>query len=170
VPNKGTGEPIPGSQTICEWLNLQSTSKDKKILPPADTPERISALALQQIGDGLLDAALLARYERLVRPAEVRVWENIPPPPPPGHLSDGMGDGSVRPCGKQFKWEAWLEAQVGKVKRAIEVFEAKAADGSLAGGPKSKVPKPDVLPLGEITVATALGCVLAPPPVTVSSI
>jgi hypothetical protein len=57
----------------------------------------------------------------------------------------------------QFKWEAWLEAQVAKVTRTIDVFENKAAEGKLAGGSKSKVPKPNVLPLGEITVASALG-------------
>jgi glutathione S-transferase len=68
---KGSTTSIPGSQTICEWLNIHTPDPKKKILPPADTDERIEALALQQLGDGLLDAALLVRYERLVRPQEV---------------------------------------------------------------------------------------------------
>jgi glutathione S-transferase len=65
------GEAIYGSRVICEYLDAQS--KGQKIFPSAGS-DRWKALTLQALGDGITDAALLARYEQTVRPAELR-WE-----------------------------------------------------------------------------------------------
>lgn len=65
------GEAIYGSRVICEYLDSQS--KGLKVFPAAG-PERWKALVQQALGDGITDAALLARYEQTVRPAELR-WE-----------------------------------------------------------------------------------------------
>jgi glutathione S-transferase len=56
------------SRVICEYLNSQF----KGMLFPSGEA-RWTALVLQSHGDGLLDAALLARYERITRP-EALQW------------------------------------------------------------------------------------------------
>ena len=58
------------SRVICEYLNAQSDHT----LIPADEKERWRCLTRQALGDGLLDAALLARYELTARPEE-KQWE-----------------------------------------------------------------------------------------------
>ena len=63
------GRSLYDSRVICEYL--AATAGDRTIFPPAG-PARWTALARQAMGDGLLDAALLARYETTVRPVEVR--------------------------------------------------------------------------------------------------
>ena len=55
------------SPVICEYLDSQH--KRRKLLPRKGR-ERWVALRLQAMGDGLLDAALLARYEGFLRPEE----------------------------------------------------------------------------------------------------
>ena len=57
------------SPVICEYLDNQH--KGRKILPRKGR-ERWVALRLQAMGDGLLDAALLARYENSLRPEDKR--------------------------------------------------------------------------------------------------
>ncbi|MFC4277405.1 glutathione S-transferase [Achromobacter aloeverae] len=53
------------SRVICEYLaHLAGNSH----LFPAPAPARWTALTRQALGDGLLDAALLARYEHTARP------------------------------------------------------------------------------------------------------
>ncbi|SEK39168.1 glutathione S-transferase [Pacificibacter marinus] len=52
------------SRVICEYLD---TEKNGGIVPRAGAP-RWTALQRQALADGLLDAALLIRYETLVRP------------------------------------------------------------------------------------------------------
>ena len=68
-------------------------------------------------------------------------------------LADGIMDGAVgqvietkmRP--EALRWDGWIERQKGKVGRAVDSLEAKAADGSLDG---------------EVTVGgIAVGCALA---------
>ncbi len=59
------------SRVITEYLDAQSGGL--KVYPKVG-PQRWKALALQAVGDGLLDAALLARYEFTVRPNEKR-WQ-----------------------------------------------------------------------------------------------
>lgn len=59
------------SRVITEYLDTQSGRL--RVYPKAG-PQRWKALALQAAGDGLLDAALLARYELTVRPNDKR-WQ-----------------------------------------------------------------------------------------------
>lgn len=53
------------SRVICEYLAAKAGNKE---LFPLDEPWRWEVLAQQALGDGLLDAALLARYEIMMRP------------------------------------------------------------------------------------------------------
>lgn len=54
------------SRVICEYLNHRAAGQ----LLPADGEARWLCLTRQALGDGLLDAALLARYETSARPLE----------------------------------------------------------------------------------------------------
>lgn len=65
-----TGRVICDSRVICEYLNTQFHGT---LLPIGS--ERWTALVMQSHADGLLDAALLARYERVVRPVELQ-WDD----------------------------------------------------------------------------------------------
>jgi glutathione S-transferase len=60
------------SPVICEYLDSQH--KGRKLFPRKGR-ERWVALRLQAMGDGLLDAALLARYEGFLRPEDKR-WSD----------------------------------------------------------------------------------------------
>lgn len=63
------GMALYDSPVICEYLDgLHAGSK----LFPAAGPERWTALRRQALADGLLDAAILARYEVALRPEERR--------------------------------------------------------------------------------------------------
>lgn len=62
------GHVIYDSRVICEYLNRQA----KGTLLPDDGPERWHTLTLQALGDGILDGALLARYEDAARPEALR--------------------------------------------------------------------------------------------------
>jgi len=59
------------SRVICEYLD--GVDGTQRIFPAAGQA-RWNALREQAIGDGLLDAALLARYETFMRPEELR-WD-----------------------------------------------------------------------------------------------
>ena len=59
------------SPLICEYLDSEH---DGRSLIPGKGKKRWQALRLQAMADGLLDAALLARYEGFLRPEEKR-WE-----------------------------------------------------------------------------------------------
>lgn len=63
------GRPLFDSRVICEYL--ASRAGDDTLFP-AVGPKRWTALMQQALGDALLDAALLARYEVAARPAEVQ--------------------------------------------------------------------------------------------------
>jgi len=62
------GRMLADSRVICEYLNDQAGGT---IIPSG--PQRWDVLVEQSLADGLLDAALLARYERAVRPPE-KLW------------------------------------------------------------------------------------------------
>ncbi|PIT79404.1 glutathione S-transferase [Limnohabitans sp. JirII-31] len=62
------GQVLYDSRVICEYLNALGHGR----LLPAEGPARWEALTLQSLGDGILDAALLARYENNVRPQALR--------------------------------------------------------------------------------------------------
>ena len=63
------GQVLFDSRVICEYLDHLAGGK----LLPAPGRERWAALTLQSLGDGMLDAALLARYETVARP-EPHQW------------------------------------------------------------------------------------------------
>ena len=66
------GSALYDSPVICEYLD---TRHDGPRLFPADGPARWTALRRQALADGLLDAAILCRYETFLRPEERR-WTN----------------------------------------------------------------------------------------------
>lgn len=67
-----SGEVLFDSRVICEYLD--SLHQGTKLFPAGDA--RWPALRQQALGDGLLDAALLVRYEGFLRPEDKRwpVW------------------------------------------------------------------------------------------------
>lgn len=64
-----SGEILFDSRVICEYLDAQH--QGAKFFP-ANGPARWTALRQQALGDGLLDAALLVRYEGFLRPEDKR--------------------------------------------------------------------------------------------------
>lgn len=62
------GQVLYDSRVICEFLNDLGGGT----LFPANGPARWQALADQALGDGVMDAALLARYEVALRPEALR--------------------------------------------------------------------------------------------------
>ncbi len=67
------GTVLYDSRVICEYLDTLAGGS----LFPAAGPARWSALVEQSLADGLLDAALLTRYERIARPEPLKWadWE-----------------------------------------------------------------------------------------------
>lgn len=59
------------SRVICEYLNTRARGD----LFPANGEARWRSLARQALGDGIIDAALLARYEFSARPPE-KQWQD----------------------------------------------------------------------------------------------
>jgi glutathione S-transferase len=74
VPSLTTdsGEVLYDSPVICEYLDSLHTAMK---LFPASGPARWTALRRQALGDGILDAAILCRYETAVRPKELQ-WDS----------------------------------------------------------------------------------------------
>lgn len=64
------GQVLYDSRVICEYLDHFAGG----LLLPPPGKDRWTTLTLQSLGDGMLDAALLARYETVARPEE-RQWE-----------------------------------------------------------------------------------------------
>ncbi|WP_091909900.1 glutathione S-transferase family protein [Chitinasiproducens palmae] len=67
----GDGRTLYDSRVICEYLD--SLRPDYGLFP-ASGHARWQALGRQSLGDGLLDAALLARYEYTARPSD-KQWD-----------------------------------------------------------------------------------------------
>jgi len=63
------GTTLCDSPVICEYLD--GLHSGRRLVPPPG-PARWTALKLQAEGDGLLDAAILARYEMALRPEPLR--------------------------------------------------------------------------------------------------
>lgn len=59
------------SRVICEYLNGLGDGH----LLPGEGPERFEVLAEQALADGLMDAAVLIRYESALRPEQLR-WKD----------------------------------------------------------------------------------------------
>lgn len=66
------GEVLFDSRVICEYLD---SLHDGRRLIPVSGGDRWRVLRLQALGDGILDAGLLTRYEQVLRPAE-RQWSD----------------------------------------------------------------------------------------------
>jgi glutathione S-transferase len=64
------GQVLYDSRVICEYLDTLASGA----LFPREGKARWETLTLQSLGDGVLDACLLARYEDVMRP-EVLRWE-----------------------------------------------------------------------------------------------
>jgi len=69
VPDDGPA--IYDSRTICQYLISQAP--DQKLLPEGGS--RWQALTLESLGDGICDAAILIRYETVLRPESLR-WND----------------------------------------------------------------------------------------------
>ncbi|NCV89647.1 MAG: glutathione S-transferase [Betaproteobacteria bacterium] len=65
------GQSLYDSRVICEYLNDLGGGS----LLPANVALRWEAQSLQSLGDGILDAALLIRYEQTARPEALR-WND----------------------------------------------------------------------------------------------
>ncbi len=66
------GEPVFDSRVICAWLD--SLAPAEGTLYPQDA-RRFGVLTLEALGDAILDACLLARYETAMRPEALR-WQD----------------------------------------------------------------------------------------------
>ena len=68
------GNILYDSRVICEYLDGLAGGS----LFPKAGPARLLALVEQSLADGLLDAAILVRYERVARPETLKweAWEN----------------------------------------------------------------------------------------------
>lgn len=66
------GRIIFDSRVICEFFDRQS---DTIHLFPKHPDSYIAAKTMESLGDGMLDAALLARYETSLRPEQLK-WED----------------------------------------------------------------------------------------------
>ena len=64
-----SGETLFDSRVICEYLD--SLHSGRRLIPETG-PLRFTALRLQALTDGILDAAVLCRYELAVRPEALR--------------------------------------------------------------------------------------------------
>jgi glutathione S-transferase len=96
------------SRVICEYLD--EIAGGDRVFPLAGNA-RWTALRRQALADGIMDAAVLTRYESVIRPEELR-------------------------------WPRWVEAQLLKVRTALNAFEQE----NLA----------DVFDIGTISIACAL--------------
>ena len=65
------GSALYDSSVVCEYLD--SLAGGNRIFPAADAA-RWTALRRQALADGIMDAAVLTRYEQAVRPAQLR-WQ-----------------------------------------------------------------------------------------------
>ncbi|KAG9009422.1 hypothetical protein FRB94_012079 [Tulasnella sp. JGI-2019a] len=65
-----SGKAYFGSQNIIQYLD--HVAGGNKIISQTDIEARLDALTLEAIADGMLDAALLVRYETLARPEQYR--------------------------------------------------------------------------------------------------
>jgi len=65
------GSTLYDSRVICEYLDAVGGGR----MFPASGPDRWNALRLQSLCDGILDAAVLTRYELAVRPEALR-WQD----------------------------------------------------------------------------------------------
>lgn len=100
------GQALYDSRVICEYLD--TLHQGTKLLP--DGTARWQVLRLAALADGLMDAALLARYERAARPAELQ-WS-------------AWLEGQL---GKIQRALAELERQVGQLQGPLDLAQIGVA-------------------------------------------
>ncbi len=100
------GQALYDSRVICEYLD--TLHQGTKLLPDGAT--RWQVLRLAALADGLMDAALLARYERAARPAELQ-WS-------------AWLEGQL---GKIQRALAELERQVGQLQGPLDLAQIGVA-------------------------------------------
>ncbi|MBL0950452.1 MAG: glutathione S-transferase family protein, partial [Pseudomonas sp.] len=100
------GEALYDSRVICEYLD--TLHQGPKLLPGGFA--RWQVLRLAALADGLMDAALLARYERAARPAELQ-W--------PAWLEGQLG--------KVQRALTELERQVGQLQGPLDLAQIGVA-------------------------------------------
>ena len=127
------GGALYDSRVICEYLD---TLHQGARLFPAGGAERWEALRLQALGDGIMDAALLARYETFLRPEALRwtAWVD-------GQLDKvrALSTGS-RPWRRRTSVGEWISARSPSPVRwatSISVSPALELAGAAAGAGRS---------------------------------
>jgi len=103
------GGALYDSRVICEYLD---TLHGGTPMFPEHGETRWTAVRRQALADGIMDAAVNARYETFLRPEALR-------------------------------WTDWVEGQMGKVRRGLDVLEGERLNG--------------ILDIGTIAIACALG-------------
>lgn len=88
------GDTLFDSPVICEYIDHLASGK----FFPAPGPKRWTALRRQAVGDGILDAALLVRYEATLRPEDKR-WSDW----------------------DKGQWQK-VEASLGEIEREVATF------------------------------------------------
>ncbi len=101
------GEALYDSRVICEYLD---SLHDRPRLFPTEPAARWRTLRLAALADGLMEAALLVRYERAVRPVE-RQW-------------DDWAEGQL---GKVRRALAELERQAGQLQGPLDMAQIAVA-------------------------------------------
>jgi len=66
------GTALYDSRVICQYLDGQNSTAE---MYPSEGPARWDTLKRESLADGLLDAAILARYEAVARPGE-KLWQD----------------------------------------------------------------------------------------------
>ncbi|MGE0005684.1 MAG: glutathione S-transferase [Parvibaculaceae bacterium] len=101
------GDTLFDSRVICEYLDAEAPGRH---LFPLEPRARWQALTQQALGDGLIDAALLSRYEMTARPQE-RQW--------PGWVEGQM---------------AKVDAAVARLEDKVETLAGPLTIGQIAIG------------------------------------
>lgn len=100
------GSALLDSRTICEYLD--ALAPEHGLFPGGK--DRWEALRLHAIGDGLLDAALLLRYEQIMRPENLR-WRD---------WQDGLG--------------VKINGAVEALEEAVKSLQGRQDIGSITAG------------------------------------
>lgn len=103
------GGALYDSRVICEYLDGLHGGTP---MFPGDGEARWTALRRQALADGIMDAAVNARYETFLRP-------------------------------EAHRWTDWVDGQMGKVRRGLDVLEGESLD--------------ETVDIGTIAVACTLG-------------
>ncbi|KAJ3057030.1 hypothetical protein HK097_001514 [Rhizophlyctis rosea] len=72
------GSTVFDSRVICEYLNdIAQTRGSTKSFFPTDPAQKLRALKLQSLADGIIDAGVIATYEMICRPEQYRFQDWI---------------------------------------------------------------------------------------------